>query len=201
MIDVLELIQTFGLLGIFLTIFSESGLLIGILLPGDSLLFTAGLLASEGYFNIVWLVIVSFAAAVIGDNVGYSIGKRAGPAFFNRPDSIFFHKDYPAKAKLFYEKHGGKAIILARFTPLMRTLIPLFAGVARMDYKTFFFYNIGGGAIWAVGLPLLGYTLGQVIPDADRYILPIVGAIVVVSLVPAAFEYVHHRRGHKSQVS
>lgn len=183
--DLKSLIQAIGYLGVITIVFAESGMLIGFFLPGDSLLFTAGFLASQGYFNIFWLTLGCFVAAVVGDSVGYIIGDKFGKKLFQRNDSMFFRKDHLLKAQAFYQKHGGKAIILARFMPVIRAFAPVAAGMADMKYSAFVFYNIIGGLLWAVGLTLSGYFLGSVIPDVDKYLLPIVGAIVLLSISPA----------------
>ena len=177
-------VKAAGLIGIFLVVSAESGLLIGFFLPGDSLLFTAGFLASQGYFGIVPLIILCFLGAIIGDSVGYSFGKRMGRKIFRKEDSLLFHKDHLRKAEVFYERHGGKAIVLSRFMPVVRTFAPIVAGVGKMHYRTFLFYNIAGGALWSLGLTGLGYFLGSAIPNVDRYLLPIVGAIILLSITP-----------------
>lgn len=184
--DLVELIKTVGLLGVFGIVFAESGLLIGFFLPGDSLLFTAGFLASQGFLNIWVLAIGSFIAAVVGDSVGYSFGHKVGKRLFQRENSLIFHKDNLLKAKAFYEKHGGKTIILARFMPIIRTFAPIVAGMGDMHYQTFLSFNVVGGFVWAVGLSVMGYTLGHVIPDVDKYLLPIVALIIVLSVLPGA---------------
>lgn len=183
-IDLVKILETVGYLGIFAIVFAESGLFVGVFLPGDSLLFTAGFLASTGIFNLPVLSAVCFIAAVLGDNVGYSFGRRVGPMIFKREDSFWFHKDHLQKAEKFYEKHGGKTIILARFLPIIRTFAPIVAGAGKMNYKSFVFYNLLGGFLWAVGLTMTGYFLGKVIPDVDKYLLPIVLGIILVSLFP-----------------
>ena len=182
--DMVSFVKAAGLIGIFLVVFAESGLLIGFFLPGDSLLFTAGFLASQGYFGIVPLIILCFLGAIIGDSVGYSFGKRMGRKIFRKEDSLLFHKDHLRKAEVFYERHGGKAIVLSRFMPVVRTFAPIVAGVGKMHYRTFLFYNIAGGALWSLGLTGLGYFLGSAIPNVDRYLLPIVGAIILLSITP-----------------
>ncbi len=183
-IDLASLITTAGYAGIFGIIFAESGLLIGFFLPGDSLLFTAGFLASRGVFNIWVLAPLCFAAAVLGDNFGYAFGRRLGPKIFIRERSLFFHREYIGRTQRFYERHGGKTLILARFLPGVRTFAPIFAGVGRMRYSEFLFYNAAGAFLWAIGLTVLGYALGSAIPDVDRYLIPIVIAIVIVSSLP-----------------
>ncbi len=185
MFDLVNLIKTIGYLGLFGIIFAESGLLIGFFFPGDSLLFTAGFLASQGFLNFPVLLVVVFVAAIFGDNVGYSFGRRVGPKIFTRDDSLFFHKDYLERARFFYQRHGGKTIILARFMPLVRTFAPILAGVGKMRYQTFLIYNLIGGLLWAIGITSLGYFLGSVIPDVDRYLLPIIGLIILLSILPS----------------
>lgn len=185
--DLQQIIQAVGLLGIFAIVFTESGLLIGFFLPGDSLLFTAGFLASQGFFNIHVLAIGCFIAAVVGDSVGYYIGHTYGRRLFNKEDSVLFHKDHLVKANAFYKKHGGKTIIIARFMPFIRTFAPVVAGIAEMKYSTFLSYNIIGGFLWAVGLTYTGYFLGSIIPDVDTYLLPIIAFVVIVSIGPGVY--------------
>lgn len=183
--DLTELIKTIGLLGVFGIVFAESGLLIGFFLPGDSLLFTAGFLASQGFINIWLLALGSFVAAVVGDSVGYTFGHKIGRRLFQRENSLLFHKDNLLKAEAFYEKHGGKTIILARFMPIIRTFAPIVAGMGNMRYSSFFSYNIIGGFLWSIGLSLGGYILGNTIPNVDRYLLPIIFLIIILSLLPS----------------
>ncbi|MBI5412950.1 VTT domain-containing protein [Candidatus Peregrinibacteria bacterium] len=187
MFDIITLIKTAGYLGIAGILFAESGLFVGFFLPGDSLLFTAGFLASQGYLHIVTLMILSFVAAVAGDSVGYAFGRRVGPAIFKREDSLLFHKNHIERARIFYERHGGKAIILARFMPIVRTFAPILAGVGRMRYSMFVAYNIVGGFLWTIGLSGLGYFLGNTIPDIDKYLLPIILVIIFFSVAPSAY--------------
>ncbi|MFA5023217.1 MAG: DedA family protein [Candidatus Paceibacterota bacterium] len=184
MFDLVLIIKTAGYLGLFGIIFAESGLFFGFFLPGDGVVFTAGFLASQGYLNIWLLLIVLFAAAVLGDNVGYWFGEKVGPMIFKKEDSRFFKKEYVERAHNFFEKYGGKSLILARFVPVVRTFTPIIAGVGKMNYRKFLFFNFLGGLLWAVGLTLVGYFLGQTIPNADSYILPIVVLIMVVSVLP-----------------
>lgn len=184
MFDLVSLIKTVGYIGLFGIVFAESGLLVGFFLPGDSLLFTAGFLASQGFLNMWVLAPLLFAAAVTGDSVGYAFGKRVGPKIFVKEESLFFHKDHLAKAQEFFNKHGGKTIILARFIPLVRTFAPILAGVGKMQYRTFLLYNVVGGFLWSVGLTFLGYYLGSAIPHIDKYLLPIVALIILVSVAP-----------------
>ena len=188
------LISTLGLLGIFAIVFAESGLFFGFFLPGDSLLFTAGLFASQGHLNIFWLIIGIAIAAILGDSVGYSFGRKVGPALFSREDSFFFHKKHAERARAFYEKHGVKTIILARFIPIIRTFAPIIAGIGGMHYRTFISYNIIGGIFWTLLLTLSGYLLGTVIPGIEKYLNLIIVFIIFISLVPIFVEYIKEKR-------
>lgn len=199
-LDLVTLIKGAGYAGIFGIVFAESGLLLGFFLPGDSLLFTAGFLASQGFFKIWLLILICFSAAVLGDSFGYAFGKRTGPMIFRREDSIFFHRSHLDRAARFYEKHGGKTIILARFMPFIRTFAPILAGVGNMRYGTFLSYNVIGGALWAVGLPLLGFYLGSVIPNVDRYIIPLVFLIIILSTIPPAMHFLRDKE-HRSEIT
>ncbi|MGW1467189.1 DedA family protein [Streptomyces sp. NPDC002308] len=195
-IDPDYLISTFGLIGILAIVFAESGLLIGFFLPGDSLLFTTGLLvAGDEYLTQpLWLVCLLVAvAAVLGDQAGYLIGRRAGPALFRRPDSRLFKQENIEKASAFFQKYGPRSIVLARFVPVVRTFTPVVAGVGAMEYRTFVTFNAVGGTIWGVGVTVLGYFLGQV-AFVKANIELILIAIVLVSVVPIAFEYLRARR-------
>ena len=195
--DLQTILPTIGYLGIFIIIFAESGLFIGFFLPGDSLLFTAGFLASQNIFDIRILSIICFIAAVAGDSVGYFFGHKVGRRLFHKKESIFFHKDNLKKAEEFYEKYGKKTIILARFTPIIRTFAPIVAGIGNMTYKTFISYNIIGGLIWAVGVTLAGYYLGKSIPNVDHYLLPIVAVIIIVSLLPSAYHVLKDKQSRE----
>ena len=188
------LIATFGTIGLFCIVFAESGLLFGFFLPGDSLLFTAGLLAAQGKLNIVVIAVGCFIAAVAGDQVGYVFGHRVGPSLFRRPDSRFFKREYIDKAQSYFDRYGGKTVVLARFMPLVRTFAPIVAGVGGMQYRRFVAFNVLGGLLWACGVTLLGYTLGESIPSIDRYVLPIIGVIIVLSALPVGVELLRNRR-------
>lgn len=192
-VDVAALIQTVGYLGLFAIVFAESGLFLGFFLPGDSLLFTAGFLASQGYGSIAVLALGCFAAAVLGDSFGYAFGRKVGPRIFTRKDSLFFRTAYMIRTREFYNRHGGKTLVLARFMPVVRTFAPIFAGVGEMPYRAFFFYNVIGGFLWAVGLTALGYALGSVIPGVDRYLIPMVLGIVVLSSLPPLLHIVREQ--------
>lgn len=181
----------FGLIGI---VFAETGLFFGFFLPGDSLLFTAGFLASQGYISLPLLLGGTFIAAVAGDSVGYAFGKKIGPSIFTREDSLLFNRKHIARAQHFYEKYGKKTIVLARFIPIVRTFAPIVAGVGNMEYRVFLSYNVIGGLIWTWGMIWLGYGLGEAVPNPDRYVLPIILLIILTSLIPPAIELWKHRR-------
>jgi len=196
-----ELIRNVGYIGLFAIIFAESGLLIGFFLPGDSLLFTAGVMASPTFtllgdfrLNLAILVPMFFIAAVTGDSVGYMFGRRVGRRLFQREDSFLFKKKNIERAQAFYEKHGGKTIILARFVPVVRTFAPIVAGIGEMKYNRFVSYNVIGGFFWAVGVTLAGYFLGSAI-DIDKYLLPIVALIILISVAPAAYHILKEPEG------
>jgi len=199
--DLAEIIRAIGLLGVWAIVFTESGLLFGFFLPGDSLLFTAGFLASQGFFNVWVLAIGCFVMAVTGDSVGYFIGHKYGRRLFNKEDSLFFHKDHLIKANEFYKKHGGKTIILARFMPFIRTFAPIVAGIADMHYSTFLAYNVVGGFFWAIGVTLTGFFLGSIIPDVDKYLLPIIAGIIIVSVAPSAYHVLKDKQNRKQLIT
>lgn len=189
-IDLVLLIKTVGYIGVFGMVFAESGLLVGCMFPGDSLLFTAGFLASQGIFNIALLVALCFLGAVLGDSFGYAFGKRIGPALFKKEDSLLFNKKNIERSRVFYETYGGKAIILARFMPFVRTFAPILAGVGAMNYRRFVFFNIIGAFAWAVGITALGYFLGSAIPSVDTYLFPIVIVVILLSLLPGIIQFI-----------
>lgn len=210
-IDPQKLLESVGLIGLFIVIFAESGILIGFFLPGDSLLFTAGL-ATYGIkitdagevFQLagghIWIVMLGVtAAAIAGDQVGYVFGKKVGPALFKRPESRLFKPAYVESAEKFFAKHGSKSIVLARFVPIVRTFTPIIAGVSNMHYSTFVKFNIIGGVLWGAGLTLLGYTLGRAFPAIGENIEIAVLVIVFVSLLPVAIEFIRHRRKPKGK--
>lgn len=195
------LITTLGAVGVFAIVFAESGLFFGFFLPGDSLLFTAGLLASQGYFSIMLLWVGCTICAIAGDSVGYAFGKRVGLTLLTKKESFFFRKEHIHKTEAFYEKYGKKTIILARFIPIVRTFAPILAGIGRMEYKTFILYNVIGGVLWTTLLLFLGYTLGTAIPSIDRYLLPIILGIIFVSFIPIVYEWIKSRKKvQKSEV-
>ena len=187
-----------GLLVLLLVVFVESGLLVGFFLPGDSLLFTAGLLINTQDVLPLWLVLLTVPlAAIAGDQVGYAIGRRAGPHVFNRPDSRFFQQEYVDKSYAYFERYGARTIVLARFVPIVRTFAPVVAGVSRMRYRTFVLYNVLGGVLWGAGVVLLGYFLGRIQFIADN-VEPILLGIVAVSFVPIFVEVLRARREHRA---
>lgn len=183
-----EVIRAIGVLGIAAIVFAESGLLIGFFLPGDTLLFTAGFLAHDGIIgvNVHLMVAILFVAAVLGDNVGYWFGKKAGPRIFKREDSILFHKENLQRAEKFYEKWGPITLVIARFTPVVRTFAPIVAGVGKMDYKKFMFYNLFGGLLWTTSITYLGYYGGAFLEangiDVEALVVPVILFAVLVSV-------------------
>ena len=183
--DVQGIIRWGGMVMLIAIVFAETGLMIGFFLPGDSLLITAGLFAAKGDFNIVWLNVALMLAAVIGDATGYWIGYRAGKALYSRPNSLLFRREHLIKTHEFYEKHGGKAIVIARFMPIFRTFAPVVAGAAEMTYRSFAVYNIMGGVAWVASMTLTGYFLGQAIPDLEKHIHIVVAVVIFLSLLPA----------------
>ena len=196
-----HLIELFGVIGLLTIVFIESGLLVGFFLPGDSLLFTAGLLSSQDKFMPdIWILVLTIPiAAIAGDQVGYAIGRKFGPPLFNRPDSRFFRREYVDRSAEFFEKHGPQTVIIARFVPIMRTFVPVMAGTSRMHYRTFVTYNIIGGVAWGAGVTLLGYFLGQ-IDFVKKNIEPILLLIVLISVVPVLIEVFRHTRNPKAPI-
>ncbi len=194
--DVEALIRWGGLTGIVTIVFIETGLFIGFFLPGDSLLVTAGIMAAAGYLDLRWLIPLTILAAIIGDQVNYAIGYRAGVALMSRYERFRPHLE---RAHAFYEKHGAKTIVLARFVPILRTFAPAVAGAARMNYRTFVTYNIVGGIIWVLSTTLTGYFLGRAIPHIDRYLHLVIAIVVFLSILPILREWRRERR--KERVS
>lgn len=206
-IDPQGLIQSIGLIGLFLVVFAESGIMIGFFLPGDSLLFTAGLLTAglmidEKEFVLagghIWLVALGCAiAAIAGDQVGYLFGRKVGPSLFKRPQSRLFKPEYTEKAEGFFARHGAKSIVLARFVPIVRTFAPIVAGASNMHYRTFVRFNVIGGIAWGAGLTLLGYWLGTSFPAIGENIELAILVVIFVSLLPVGIEFIRHRRNSK----
>lgn len=195
-----DLIATIGIIGVCFIVFAETGLFLGFFLPGDSLLFVAGFLASQDLFSLPVLLIAVFVSAILGNFVGYEFGHHIGDRLFSKEDSFFFKKRHAESARVFYEENGGKTILLARFMPIIRTFAPIIAGVAKMSRKHFFFFNVLGGFLWVFGLILAGYFLGSVI-DVDKYLLPIILGIVFVSFLPVIHRYIAERRKQKAAIS
>jgi len=191
-VDLIEFIKWASIIGVALVVFAESGLLIGFFLPGDSLLFTTGFLISAGFLNInIHLaVLIVFIAAVVGDSVGYTFGRKLGPRLFRKKDARFFKQDYIQQAQAFYEKHGGKTIIIARFIPIVRTFAPIVAGASDMNYRRFLSFNVIGALLWAAGVTYAGFLLGGVFEsvgiEIDTVLLPIIAVIILVSVLPPA---------------
>jgi membrane-associated protein len=193
--DLPALVQWAGYVGLTLIIFTETGLLLGFFLPGDSLLVTAGLLASQPDFGLnVWLLgCILTVAAIVGDTVGYSIGKASGPRIFTREDSLLFNRAHLLRAQAFYEKHGGKTIIIARFMPIVRTFAPVVAGVGQMQYRAFVMYNVVGGVLWVWSMLLTGYILGRTVPSVAEHIEKVILIVIFLSILPGIISWWRER--------
>lgn len=198
--DVEGIIRWGGLIALVAIVFAETGLLVGFFLPGDSLLVTAGLYCNsmkEGQpplLDIVWLNVLVIAAAIIGDTVGYWIGAKSGPKLFTREQSLFFSKKHLLRTQEFYERHGGKTIIIARFLPFFRTFAPVVAGIGKMEYRRFVSFNVIGGITWVFSMTMLGFILGKVFPGINKQIDKVIIVIIVVSLMPGAISYLLNRK-------
>ena len=195
-LDPKKILNSVGTLGLYAIVYAESGVMIGFFLPGDSLLFTAGLVrATKGVLWPFWALLLGCAiAAVLGDQTGYLFGKKVGPSLFNRPDSRLFKHEHLQRAEDFYERHGSKTIVIARFVPVVRTFAPIVAGASKMHYRTFVLYNIIGGVLWSTLMLCLGYGLGKKFPGIGNYLDYAVLIIVALSLTPIAFEFLRQRR-------
>ena len=193
--NVQEIVRWGGPVLVCIIVFVETGLFVGFFLPGDSLLVTAGIFASAGQLSLVWLLIPVALCAVAGDQLGYWIGRRLGQELYSRPDSRFFRKKHLENAHAFYERHGTKTIILARFVPIIRTFCPPVAGAARMDYGRFLTFDIVGGIVWVWSMVLLGYFLGRAVPHIEERIHIVIGVVIVVSLIPAGLQAMKAYRG------
>ncbi|WP_396219964.1 VTT domain-containing protein [Gemmatimonas sp.] len=193
--DLPALVQWAGYVGLTLIIFAETGLLVGFFLPGDSLLVTAGLLAADPAFGLdVWLLgLILTVAAIVGDTVGYHVGKATGPRIFTREDSLFFHKDHLLKAQAFYEKHGGKTIIIARFMPIVRTFAPVVAGVGQMRYASFLAFNVVGGVLWIWSMLLTGFVLAKTVPGVAKHVEKVILVVVFLSILPGLIAWWRNR--------
>lgn len=191
--DVKALVMWAGYVGLFAIIFAETGLLVGFFFPGDSLLVTAGLFASTGDFNIVILNLLLVPAAILGNSTGYWIGFKSGPKLFKREQSLLFRKDYLIKTHQFYEKHGGFTIFISRFMPFFRTFAPIVAGIGKMKYSRFTYYNVISAVVWIISMTLIGFYLGRTIPNIDKHIEKVIVVIVFLSLLPAIIKYIRHK--------
>ena len=189
-----DVVRGGGYVVLVVIVFTETGLLVGFFLPGDSLLITAGLVAATGTLNIWWLNGLLAAAAIAGDSVGYAIGWRAGARLFTRPRSLLFNPRYVQRTRAFYARHGAKTIVIARFVPIVRTFAPVVAGVGEMEYRRFLLYNIAGGVGWVTSMTWAGYLLGQAVPNIGDHIHILVAVVILLSLIPIAVEVVRERR-------
>lgn len=200
-LNVTEIIQSGSLLVIVLIIFAESGLLIGFFLPGDTLLFPAGFLAAQGKLPLGWLLVAVILAAIAGYEAGYHIGRKFGPRLFRKKNGVLFRQEYLEKSEAFYEKHGGKTVMLSRFIPVVRTFAPVVAGIGKMPRRRFELFNVAGAAVWCTAVVLLGYWLGSKIPNIDKYILPVIGLAMLLSFGPTAYHlvksYLEQRKASK----
>jgi membrane-associated protein len=192
--DVQGLIQWGGTLLVCVIIFTETGLFVGFFLPGDSLLVTAGIFAAAGHLSLATLLTLGSVCAVAGDQVGYLIGRTTGQALYRREDSLLFKKKHLERAHDFYERYGGKTIVLARYIPIIRTFVPAVAGAASMNYRRFVSYDVFGGILWVCSMVLLGYSLGSAVPDIDRHIHFVIIIVVFISILPAIIGTLRHRR-------
>lgn len=193
-LDPIAILKTGSYLGIAFLVFAESGLLFGIFLPGDSLLFAAGLLAAGGFFEVGILMMIVVTAAIVCDSVGYWFGSEVGDRLFQRKDSRFFKQEYLKRTQRFYEKYGGRTLILARFVPIVRTMAPILAGAGKMSYRKFISYNIIGGFLWGMSMISLGYFLGSIIPNSEKYVVPLSLVIVVISFFPILINLARGKR-------
>ena len=191
-----DLVRWGGYVVLAAIVFTETGLLVGFFLPGDSLLVTAGVVAAAGHLNIWWLNALLAVAAVVGDSVGYAIGWRLGPRLFTRPRSRLFNPRHVERTRAFYARYGAKTIVIARFVPIVRTFAPVVAGVGQMEYRRFVFYNVAGGVGWVTSMTWAGFLLGQVVPDLGRRLHIVVVIVILLSLVPIAIEVIRERRRH-----
>ncbi len=189
------IIRKFGYLGVGVIVFAESGLLLGFILPGDSLIFLAGLLAAQGLFDLPMLLFIIFVTALAGDNTGYFIGKKLGRKVFEKKDSFIFNSNNLQRTEAFFERHGKTTFIIQRFMPIIRAFAPLLGGVGKMEYWTFFWFDFVGCALWSLGVTVLGYFLGATVPNIDTYILPIILVVVVLSLIPTVIAYRRQKNG------
>src|SRR5271154_1538437 len=198
--DVRALVALGGMVMVCLIVFVETGLFVGFFLPGDSLLVTAGIFAAAGVIPLHSLLLPVMACAIVGDQLGYWIGRSAGPALYKREDSLLFRRSHLVRAHAFYEKYGGRAVILARFVPIVRTFCPPVAGAAQMKYSTYLVYDIFGGAVWISSMLLGGYVAGSKIPNIGKYLHLIIGTIILLSILPPIIGILRSRRGAQTAV-
>lgn len=196
--DVESIIKWGGLAMICGIIFAETGLMIGFFLPGDSLLVTAGVFAAAGHIDLYMMLLLVSLCAVVGDQLGYYIGQKTGPALFNREDSLLFKRSHVLRAQQFYERYGSKTILIARFVPVVRTFAPIVAGVGQMKYRSFVTYNVAGGVLWVFSMILLGFFIGNTVPDIDKHIHKVILVVVFLSILPAIIEVIRERRRGKA---
>lgn len=187
--ELVNVVRLIGYSGLFAIVFAESGVFFLFFLPGSSLLFTAGLLASHGFFNVWILLPLITLSAILGDNAGYWFGTKVGPALFKRDDSFFFKKKYLERTRIFYEKHGVRAVVLARLVPIIRTFAPILAGIVAMRYRQFLTYNVAGGILWGAGVTFAGFFLGEKVPFVEHYLTAIIFAIIFISFIPIISEW------------
>ncbi len=199
--NVPELIRIGGMTGLIAIIFSETGLMLGFFLPGDSLLVTAGLFAARGDLDIAWLIPSLIVAAVVGNATGYFIGHRAGQALYSRPNSFFFRREHLVRTHEFYARHGGKTIILAQFMPIVRTFAPVVAGAASMTYRRFATFNVVGAILWITSMTLIGYFLGRMVPNIESRIHIVVAVVIFLSLLPAMIAWLRSKLAAKGEAS
>jgi membrane-associated protein len=192
--DLESLIRWGGYTVLAAIVFTETGLLVGFFLPGDSLMVTAGLLASQGYLNVYVMGVLLSVAAVAGDSVGYAIGRATGPRIFTRENSLFFNKKHLYRAHAFYEKHGGKTIVIARFMPIIRTFAPVVAGLGEMRYRTFVSFNVFGGLAWVWSMLFIGYFLGHSVPGVEKHIDIVIAIVILLSILPGIIAWLRQRR-------
>jgi membrane-associated protein len=192
--NVPELVRLVGFYGLIAIVFAETGLLIGFFLPGDSLLITAGLFAARGDLDIRWMIPSLILAAIVGNATGYAIGKRTGVALYSRPDSLLFRREHVRMTHDYYERHGGKTVVLAQFIPILRTFAPVVAGVGAMGYRRFATYNVLGAILWVTSMTLAGYLLGNLVPNIEQRIHYVVAVVIAISLLPPAIAWLRSRR-------
>jgi len=198
--DVESLVRVGGLLALTAIVFTETGLLVGFFLPGDSLLVTAGIFAATGDLDLWTLNLALSLAAISGDSVGYGIGAKTGPMIFKREDSLFFHRKHLLTAKQFYERYGGFTVFIARFIPILRTFAPVVAGVGKMQYGRFLAYNVFGGIFWVASMTLAGYFLGRMVPNIQEQIHVVIAVVIFLSLLPGIAKFAREKMRARSSL-